>query len=281
MLRLDDDQVGARADLGLAAGMILSAFEALGTGRAHQAPKQILPGAVPGAMHLALAGVVPTLGVAISKWASYTPALASSPSRSTSTILVTDPASGEPIAVVEGMAATTLRTAAAAVAVASRLGGDLRVVTLIGMGQVNTAVARALVALIPSVQELRVVTRSRGAVPPLDTDRPVEVVQWDRTVASALATSDLAVSATGATRPVASVADLPAGACALSLDGARTWADTAGVPALSDHDDAVPSLALACAGRGRVALADARFIDLGGSAVADAAFCAHLIEDLR
>jgi hypothetical protein len=124
-----------------------------------------------------------------------------------------------------------------------------------------------------------VVTRRGGAVATGTRLGGVELV--DHTdVRVALATTDLAVSATGSAEPVAGLADLPGHARVLTLDGAATWAGADALPAsetLSDHDDPrVPSLARAVAAGER--LADVRLIDFGGSAVADAALV-HLVVD--
>lgn len=257
----------------------------LGTGAAAQVPKAVLPTG-PGAFFLSLAGVVPRLGLAVAKWASYTPGDAGRPGTSTSTVIASDATTGEPLALVAGMAFTQRRTAATAVGVARAASAEApRTVALVGCGATNRAVLDALLASEPSLA-VRVLVRSeasardlRASLAPVVGTGRLEV----STDPGVLAGADWAFSATGATGPVADLAVLAPQATAVALDGARTWHLPAGTPVLDDHVTAdgsvrgVPRLLAGSVTRpeGRVLL------DVAGSAVADVALAACLLRGAR
>lgn len=284
MREFSDADVRALVDLRALTQAVDLALTDLGTGTAWQAPKQVLGAAGDRGMFLSMAAVVPRLGLAIAKWASY---VAHGPARrggSTSTIVASHAATGEVLALVTGMAATTARTAAATAAVARRCCPQTRVVTLIGYGKVNQEVAAALVLLLPRIEELRVVTRDEGsagdsgpATAEISTAGLGATTRLRRfaSAAEALPGTDLAVSATGSRVPVAQLSMLDAGAVVIALDGAEAWDGSSTAAMLSDHDDPqLPSLARAFA-QPRL-FAGVELIDLGGSAVTDAALC-HLL----
>lgn len=254
----------------------------LGRGAASQAPKSVLPTAH-GAFFLSLAGVVPRLGLAVAKWASYSPGAAGRPGASTSTVVASDATTGEPLALITGMAFTQRRTAATAVAVARAGAGTgarpPRTVALIGCGATNRAVLDAVLATAPGVA-VRVLVRSPESASALsdelaDLVTDVEVATDPEVIAGA----DWAFSATGATTPVADLAALAAGATAVALDGARTWRLPPGAAVLDDHvvpggePPAVPRLLA-----GTVAFPDGPvLLDVAGSAVCDVALAARLL----
>jgi ornithine cyclodeaminase/alanine dehydrogenase-like protein (mu-crystallin family) len=259
----------------------------LGAGEASQAPKAVLPIGT-GAFFLSIAGVVPRLGLGAAKWASYVPGTAGSPGASTSTVVVSDATTGEPLALVTGMAFTQARTAATAVAVA-RAASVPRVrdagpaaVAMVGCGTTNRAVLDAVLAEHPGVA-VRVLVRSAGsaralraALAPVVAAGRLEV-STDPTV---VAGADWAFSATGATRAVADLDLLAPDAVAVALDGARTWTTPLGTPVLDDHvrpgaaePPAVPRLLA-----GRLARPAGRvLLDVAGSAVCDVALAACLL----
>jgi ornithine cyclodeaminase/alanine dehydrogenase-like protein (mu-crystallin family) len=262
----------------------------LGTGAASQAPKAVLP-VGPGAFFLSLAGVVPRLGLAVAKWASYVPGAAGRPGTSTSTVVVSDARTGAPRALVGGMGFTQRRTAATAVAVARAatpgsgagpVGGTAapRTVALVGCGATNRAVLDAVLATAPDA-DVRVLVRSASSAAALrESLAPVVAGRLDvATDPVVLSGADWAFSATGATEAVATLGLLAPGGVAVALDGARTWRLPAGTSVLDDHvrpGGEVPSVPLLLAGRlerpaGRVLL------DVAGSAVCDVALAACLV----
>lgn len=254
----------------------------LGTGAATQAPKAVLP-VGPGAFFLSLAGVVPRLGLAVAKWASYVPGAAGVAGTSTSTVVVSDATTGEPRALIGGMGFTRRRTAATAVAVARAATPGTaapRTVALVGCGTTNRAVLDAVLATAPGA-DVRVLVRTEASAAALREQlAPVVAGRLDvGTDPVVLSGADWAFSATGATGAVAPIGLLAPGGVAVALDGARTWRLPAGASVLDDHvrpGGGAPSVPLLLAGRierpaGRVLL------DVAGSAVCDVALAACLL----
>ncbi|GAA2631964.1 hypothetical protein [Paractinoplanes durhamensis] len=245
----------------------------LGRGEATQTAKQKLSLNGDGFL-LSLSAIVPRLGLAATKWASYVPGGPARPGRSTATVIASDATSGEPLALLTGMLATQLRTAAAAVAVAraARPGHAERRVTLVGFGPTNQAVltvARSAFAL----SRVRVLVRSAASA------QALRAAGIDATTdpALALADADLAFSATGAREPVASLGALAAGGIAVSLDGDATWHRAPGTPVLRDHG-AQPAVPRLMAGLTPVPQSRALF-DVNGCAVTDVALLALLLRE--
>jgi ornithine cyclodeaminase/alanine dehydrogenase-like protein (mu-crystallin family) len=262
-----DAEVRAAVDDRALVDACTAALAALGRGEASQAAKQMLP-AAGGGFFLSISAVVPALGWAISKWASYVPADGGA-GRSTSTILAGAADGSAPTAVLRGMLPTRLRTAAAAVAAIEALGraDAASPVALVGFGPTNRAVADML-ATLHGVRSWRVLVRSDAAGDRARAALPGEVVVGGR---DALADAVLAVSATGAGGAVASVADLAPGAAVVCLDGARVW-ETAHATLIDDRSTAheVGGLARLVAGLDP-APDGAVLIDQAGSAVTDVA----------
>lgn len=305
MRELTDADVAA-VPLGTVVDEVARCLADLGTGDATQAPKAVLP-VGPGAFFLSLAGVVPRLGLAVAKWASYVPGAAGVAGRSTSTVVASDASTGEPLALIGGMGFTQRRTAATAVAVAraasaaatsaavepAAAGGGPdravvsavpRTVALVGCGATNRAVLDAVLATAPGV-DVRVLVRTEASAAALrESLAPVVAGRLDvGTDPVVLSGADWAFSATGATGPVAELGLLAPGGVAVALDGARTWRVPGGTPVLDDHvrpDGAAPTVPLLLAGRlerpaGRVLL------DVAGSAVSDVALAACLLGTRR
>lgn len=295
MRELTDADV-ATVPLGAVVDEVARCLADLGTGAATQAPKAVLP-VGPGAFFLSLAGVVPRLGLAVAKWASYVPGEAGRPGTSTSTVVASDARTGEPLALIEGMGFTHRRTAATAVAVAraawipdrshnpgpgaaASCVGLPRTVALVGCGQTNRAVLDAVLATAPEV-DVRVLVRTAESAAALRASlTPLVAGRLDvDTDPAVLAGADWAFSATGATAPVADLTLLAPDAAAVALDGTRTWRVPAGAPVLDDQvrpDGEVPAVPMLLAGlterpTGRVLL------DVAGSAVCDVALAACLV----
>lgn len=274
MTTYDDARIAAELSIPVLVDACAQALTAWGDGRATVTAKSALPGMAPGSFFLTMAAVVPDFALAVSKWASFVPGGRDTVSRSTSIIHASDARTGQPWARIEGMYATSIRTAAAVAAIAQRRSTAPRTVALVGFGQINQAVAAVLSAAVPSIEHLHVITRGgQGQVETAQALRPT-ITAADITV---LPEVDMAVSATGSTTPIADAADMSCSAVVVSLDGVSTWSGSGVVGSLSDHDGEPPSLATAfSADDGR--LDAARFIDLNGSAVLDAALCHALKE---
>ncbi|WHP18159.1 hypothetical protein [Cellulomonas sp. ES6] len=277
MRELTDADV-ARVSLPAVVAEVARCLADLGTGAASQAPKAVLPTG-PGAFFLSLAGVVPRLGLAAAKWASYAPGAPGRPGTSTSTVVVSDASDGTPLAVVTGMAFTRVRTAATAVAVAraaaTRPPGA---VALVGCGSTNRAVLDAVLAAEPTAA-VRVLVRTAASARSLHAELAPRVADLRvGTDTAVLAGADWAFSATGADAPVADLAALAPDATVVALDGARTWHRPPGVPVLDDQvrpgaeAPAVPRLLAGLVERPRGPV----LLDVAGSAVCDVALAACL-----
>lgn len=254
----------------------------LGTGHAAQMSKATLPIAG-GGFFLSVAAVVPRLGLAASKWASYVPGAAGAPGVSTSRITVSDATTGEALAIIDGMAATQLRTAATAVAVASRFGAsEPASVAFLGFGPTNRAVFDLLDRLPGAPSSIRIAVRSsvsRDALAASFAHRPQITVTTD--AAAAVDGAQLAFSATGASAPLASADLLADGAVAVSLDGSGTWTSSAQTIVIDDRTrgDGTSPVAVAFA-RGAELRGDPShrvLADVAGSAVTDVALAAILL----
>jgi len=249
----------------------------LGTGRASQMPKAALPIA-PGAFFLSVAGIVPRLGLATSKWASYVPGAAGQPGHSTSRITVSDATTGEALATISGMAATQLRTAATAVAAAHRFAvKPAASIAFVGFGGTNRAVFDLLAALGSLPADVRIAVRSTESREALTHLAGVTVTT---DVAAAVSGVDLAFSATGASTALAAVEQLAPGAVVVSLDGS-TWTIGAETVVLTDRviDGAPPVVAVAFSNGTEVRTKATQrvLLDIAGSAVTDVALAAIVL----
>jgi len=268
----------------------------LGEGRAHQAPKQKLP-AGRGGFFLALAGTVPRLGLATAKWASYVPAAPGRAGVSTSTIVASDAETGTPLALITGMRATHLRTAASALVgvQAARPGlltgtGGRFTLAFVGFGPTNRTVAELLLrtGVTSGLERIVVLVRSQASAQRIQDD-PIwsllpgtGVTLWAGTDPQAVTGARLVFSATGASTALTRLDALAEDGLAVSLDGQRTWALTEAElgQVLTDHprEDAPPAVAELVAGR-RSAPTGRVLLDINGSAVADVAVAAVLLGD--
>lgn len=291
MREFDNAQTDALLDPAALVAETWRCLSDLGIGAAYQAAKQKLPAAGPG-FFLCLAGTVPRLGLATAKWASYVPGAPGTGGVSTSTIVASDATSGAPLALVTGMRATHLRTAACALVgvQAARPGlltgtGGRFTLALIGFGPTNRTVAELLLrtGTPPALERIVVLVRSRESADRVSAD-PI----WSLLAGSAVRVETgtdpalvhgcgLVFSATGATHPLARLDELADDALAVSLDGLRTWHPAAG-QVLTDHPrpDAPPAVAELIAGRIPVP-AGRLLLDINGCAVADVAVAAVLL----
>lgn len=289
MITLDDRDVVARVDRQALVGEIVQCLIDLGTGAATQGAKQRLAMPHGDGFFLGLTGVVPRLNLAIAKWVSYLPVRPGVPGTSTSNILVSNSHSGELLGLVQGMAATELRTAAAAAAIAGSIDAEPRSIALLGYGRINRAVAECLLECFPSLDSISIVVRtSESAARALEQlaglPRATRVrCEVTTDVDTGLRAGQFVFSATGAEHQIASLSMLDSDATLIALDGLVSWgADEASEPAsvvLSDHDageGGIPSLAAALAANHSLVVTDARVVDYLGSAVADVALCSQL-----
>lgn len=245
----------------------------LAEGSASQSPKTALPLGV-GGFFLSVAGVVPRLGLATAKWASYAPGAPGAPGVSTSTIIVSDAADGRALALVSGMRATHLRTAATAAAGIRRWqpeGTDA--LALVGFGPTNRTVLEVLERVGHPIHDLRIAVRSAESAERVRRERPGATVTVD--VSRALRDATLAVLATGSSAPIASAELLVVGATVLALDGLSTWRDYAGFDVVDDRGTAGVTPFCQALGAGPVAGGPA-ILDIAGSAVTDVALVAQL-----
>lgn len=246
-----------------------ASLASLGRGEASQAQKQMLRADGDG-FFFSISAVVPSLGLAATKWASYVPS-AHGRGRSSSTLVVSPAAGGEPIVLFAGMLPTRLRTAASAVAVLEAAGrihaGST--VGLAGFGPTNEHVARML-ASEHGVRDWRVLTRSAAS-----GERAAGVLGGSVISATdplVLDACDVVVSATGSTSPVADTGRLRQDALVLCLDGRRAWTEHRAT-VIDDRSDAEGPGSLALLVAGTESLPSGRvLIDQAGSAVTDVAF---------
>jgi len=282
MREFDDAAVIAAIDPVRLIDEVTACLADLGTGTAAQMSKSSLPIAG-GGFFLSVAAVVPRLGLAASKWASYVPGTAGAPGVSTSRITVSDASTGEALAIVDGMAATQLRTAATAIAVARRFGAaQPEAIAFVGFGPTNRAVFDLLGRLPWTPSNIRIAVRSsasRDALAASFARLPQITVTTD--VAAAVTGTHLAFSATGASTPVAALELLAPGGVAVSLDGSGTWTSDPDSIVIDDRTsaDGTSPVAVAFANgeQLRVRPSQRLLADVAGSAVTDVALAAILL----
>ncbi|HEY0259998.1 MAG TPA: hypothetical protein VGC18_09135 [Lacisediminihabitans sp.] len=259
----------------------------LGTGRASQLPKAVMP-IGSGAFFLSVAGMVPRLGLATAKWGSYLPGEPGRAGVSTSTIVVSDLGTGSPRGIVTGMLATHRRTAATALVLLRRLlTSTSRSIVFVGFGPTNRAVFDLLIAVGWPVGRLVVAVRSAESAARLAEDAVLgRLLSEGRAtiatdVAAAIAGADIVISATGSTAPLGRVGDLAIGGAVISLDGSRTWLTDGSTRVLTDRpgeNGTAPEVAIALSSPDPIGRADQRSLfDIAGSAVTDVALAALLI----
>ena len=282
MREFDDDAVTAAVSPALLVEEVERCLADLGRGEAQQMPKAAMAFA-PGSFFLSVAGMVPRLSLATSKWASYAPGVAGAAGVSTSRITVSDATTGEVIALITGMTATQLRTAATAVAAARRFAvTPPSRIAFVGFGPTNRAVFDLLQATSTAPGDIRIAVRSDASRAILETAfADFDGVTVTTDVSAALRGADLAFSATGSTTALAAVEDLAPSAVVVSLDGSATWTSGDDTVVLTDRvvDGQAPAVAVAFAtgAEVRAAVTQGVLLDIAGSAVTDVALAAIVL----
>jgi ornithine cyclodeaminase/alanine dehydrogenase-like protein (mu-crystallin family) len=176
----------------------------------------------------AMPAVVTNVGAGI-KWVSYSSVNRARGLPNSSALLVlNDLDSGLPYSVIDALSATYARTAACALVAMRRLARQpVRVISLVGAGQMAHTLVPFFDEALPKLEEFRVLTRSAESAEGFcDAVRArlrasIRVVSG---VDEAATDADVIVSAIGATeRPPLGVRHLEPGVLALPLDGETAW----------------------------------------------------------
>jgi ornithine cyclodeaminase len=140
-----------------------AAFTALGAGTAVLPPRLLVPGTDDSVAFCYAARLTPD-GGAVAKFGSVNPRNASRGLPTVSAVVtVLDPVDGHPVAVLDGTAVTTLRTAAASAVAASALArSGARTLTVLGSGVQARAHVPALAHVLPGLAEVRLWSPSRA-----------------------------------------------------------------------------------------------------------------------
>jgi ornithine cyclodeaminase len=203
MLVLSRTDVEDLLDLDQLVEAVAAAMADLSAGRASMPPRGAATIADRHAMLAAMPAFLPSVGALTTKLVSLFPENRDRPTHQ-AIICCFDPATGTPVAVMDGSYITATRTAAGS-ALASRYLAreDATVVAVVGAGVQARAHARAL-ARLPSVESIRVAARDRAKAESLVGDLrvtgiPAEVVS---SVEEAVASADIVCATTHADRPV-------------------------------------------------------------------------------
>jgi alanine dehydrogenase len=184
---------------------LASAMADLSAGRAIAPDRVAATVRESGGLLAAMPGYVPSLGALTAKLVTLFPGNADGPLPTHQALLgAFDPATGEPVAVMDGTAITELRTAAgSALSVRLLAREDARVVAVVGTGVQARAHARA-VALVRDVAELRVAGRSAAKAEALARELRNEGLPAHAaaSIEDALRGADIVCAATHALEPV-------------------------------------------------------------------------------
>lgn len=206
MLILDRTQTEALLDLGALIDGLAGAMADLSAGRA-SAPERV--GAlVPehDGLLAAMPGYVPSAGMLMSKLVSLYPRNAGGPLPTHQAVIVAfDPATGTPVALLDGTVITALRTGACS-ALSARLlarpGAEL--LAIIGTGVQARSHARAM-CLVRPISQIRIASRDPARAATLAEELSGQVAADVQPVASyqeALAGADIACATTHSAQPV-------------------------------------------------------------------------------
>lgn len=250
MLVLGRSQVEALLDMDTLIDALAAAMTDLSAGRASSPDRVAALVPERDAFLAAMPGCVPSAGVLMSKLVSVFPHNAGTPLPTHQALIVVfDPDTGEPVALLDGTAITAARTAAGSALSARLLAReDASVLAILGTGAQARSHAGAMCRVRP-IRHIRVAGRDETKAAALaralaaELQLPVEAVP---TYAQALDGADIAAATTHATDPVIR----------------RTWL-TPGVhvtsvgfnPAGREIDDATISEALVCVESRQAALA--------------------------
>ncbi|MFI0712431.1 ornithine cyclodeaminase family protein [Streptomyces inhibens] len=206
MLVLGRSQVEALLDTDTLIDALASAMADLSAGRA-SAPDRVAA-LVPGrdGFLTAMPGFVPSAGVLMSKLLTLFPHNAGTPLPTHQALIVVfDPDTGEPAALLDGTAITTARTGACSALSARLLAReDASVLAVLGTGEQARSHAAAMCRVRP-IRQIRVAGRDRSKATALAGELSAELqvdAQAADTYAEALDGADIAAATTHATDPV-------------------------------------------------------------------------------
>ncbi|MFD3655259.1 ornithine cyclodeaminase family protein [Streptomyces sp. NPDC058620] len=206
MLVLGRSQVEALLDVERLIEALSPVMEDLSAGRA-SAPNRIAA-LVPEreAFLAAMPGYAPSASALVTKLVSLFPRNAGTPLPTHQAVIVVfDPATGEPTALLDGTAVTAMRTAACSALSARLLAReDATVLAVLGTGVQARSHARAMCKVRP-IRQIRVVGRNPAKAAALADDLSEELkaeVKVASTYAEALDGADLVAAATHAVEPV-------------------------------------------------------------------------------
>ncbi|MFE0378161.1 ornithine cyclodeaminase family protein [Streptomyces inhibens] len=206
MLVLGRSQVEALLDTDTLIDALASAMADLSAGRA-SAPDRVAA-LVPGrdGFLTAMPGFVPSAGVLMSKLLTLFPHNAGTPLPTHQALIVVfDPDTGEPAALLDGTAITTARTGACSALSARLLAReDASVLAVLGTGEQARSHAAAMCRVRP-IRQIRVAGRDRSKATALAGELSAELqidAQAADTYAEALDGADIAAATTHSTDPV-------------------------------------------------------------------------------
>jgi alanine dehydrogenase len=204
VLVLSSADVESVLDRDALADAVATALAELSAGRA-SVPPRVGAEAVGGGVLVAMPGSLPGIGALGAKLVSVFPANVDRPTHQAVVVLF-EPETGTPTALVDGTLLTAVRTAAAsAVATRHLARADAAVMAILGTGVQARAHALAVPRVCPNLRELRVAGRDLDKAATLARELGVEL---DRAVipvatfASALAGADIVCATTHSAEPV-------------------------------------------------------------------------------
>lgn len=220
LLALSAEDVHQVFDEAMALESQRQAFRALGRGRAQQPARILMEGSDNSSVFCYAARVDEQSG-AVCKFGAVVPGNAALGLPSISAvIMVLDPTTGVPVAVVDGTSVTTIRTSAASAVAAEQLAqAGSSVLAVIGSGVQAEAHVRLMRHVLP-LREVRLFSRDPEASERLasrlreDLDLEVRSVE---SAAAALSGAQVVVTATTCATPVFDHADLEPGATVISV----------------------------------------------------------------
>ncbi|HEX4489970.1 MAG TPA: ornithine cyclodeaminase family protein [Acidimicrobiia bacterium] len=196
MLVLTRADVESVLDLDALRDAVAAALRELSVGSPSMPPR-IAAETPSGGLLAAMPGSFPELGALGAKLVAVFPENVDAPTHQ-AVVVLCDPRTGTPIALVDGTAITAARTAAASAVAAQHLArADATVLTILGTGVQARAHADAIPRVCPNLRELRIAGRSA----PRATALARELDRLDRLDGLDLAittTTDLATAITGA-----------------------------------------------------------------------------------
>jgi alanine dehydrogenase len=205
VLVLSRAEVEALLDPAALIGALAPAMAELSAGRAAAPQRAGVPVPGPDGLLVAMPGHVPSAGTLMAKLVTLFPGNAGTalPTHQ-AVIVVFDPATGEPVALLDGTTITTMRTGACSALSARLLArDDAAVLAIVGTGEQARSHARAM-CLVRPVREIRVAGRTpaKAAVLAAELSRSLRVPARAATTEEALAGADIVCATTHAAEPV-------------------------------------------------------------------------------